>query len=192
MREDTRSSFDFTFRRLRDDDLPRMHRWLNDPAVVRWWEGADVSWPAVVSRYGPDHPAFLEHWVAVLEGNPLGWIQCYCAADVAEGEAYYWKDHLDLRRTAGIDYLVGEATQRTRGVGSAMIRAFVRDVVFPRHPEWELVAAGPFEANVPSWRALERAGFRRLAVLDDEDGPCVLMVVERGELLEGPGNPSRE
>ena len=46
-------SLEMSFRRLSDDDLPMMHRWLNDPAVVRWWEGRDVSWPAVVGRFGP-------------------------------------------------------------------------------------------------------------------------------------------
>ena len=170
-----------TFRPLRDDDLTLMYRWLNDPAVVQWWEGADVSWPAVVSRYGSAHSAPVEHWIALSEGDPLGWMQCYCAADAARGEAYYWKRHLELRETGGIDYLVGEATSRTRGVGSTMIRTFVREVVFARHPEWRFAAAGPFEANVASWRALEKAGFRRLAILDDEDGPCVLMVADRNE-----------
>ena len=93
------------FRCLRDDDLPVMHRWLNDPAIVKWWEGADVSWPAVVRRYGADHPTLFEHWIALLENEPIGWAQCYCAMDVAEGEALHWSAHLELPRTAGIDYL---------------------------------------------------------------------------------------
>lgn len=29
-----------TFRPL-NDDLPVLHGWLNDPAVVQWWEGDD-------------------------------------------------------------------------------------------------------------------------------------------------------
>jgi len=168
-----------TFRRLRDSDLSMMHCWLNDPTVVKWWEGVDVTWPAVVGRYGSGNPTSIEHWIALLGADPLGWAQCYCAADVAEEEAYYWHRHLELRATAGIDYIVGEPVRRGRGVGSAMIRAFVHDVVFARHPEWAFAAAGPFEANVASWRALENAGFRRQAILDDEAGSCVLMVASR-------------
>lgn len=174
-----RRASEITFRPLRDDDLPTLHRWLNDPAVVRWWEGADVSWPAVVERYGSARDTSIEHWVALREETPIGWAQCYCAADVADGEAYYWREHLELRETAGIDYLVGESSQRGGGTGSAMIRSFVRDVVFAKHPDWIRAAAGPFEANVASCRALEKAGFRRLATLDDEDGRCVLMVIRR-------------
>lgn len=179
---DPADALEVAFRPLQEDDLPTMHRWLNDPAVFEWWEGDDVSWPAVVSDYGPGHGDPVEHWVAVLEGEPVGWIQCYAAPDLLEEETWYWRDHLDLEVTAGIDYLVGEARHRGRGLGSAMIRAFVRDVVFARHPEWAQAAAGPFEANVASWRALEKAGFRRRAVLEDEEGRCVLMVLTRADL----------
>jgi len=47
---------DLTFRRLADDDLPVLHRWLNEPGLVRWWEGDDVSWQAVVRDYGSANP----------------------------------------------------------------------------------------------------------------------------------------
>ena len=174
---------EITFRPLRDTDLPLMHRWLNDPAVVEWWEGVDVSWPAVVSRYGSGHTEPVEYWLALLDGDPLGWLQCYCAADRTSGETYYWQPHLDLRATGGIDYLVGEAGRRGRGIGSAMIRAFVRDVVFGLHPEWAFAAAGPFEANVPSCRKPAFARARHVVTLADEDGPCSLMVADRRDFL---------
>ncbi|MGB3543861.1 GNAT family N-acetyltransferase [Rubrivirga sp.] len=178
-----------TFRPLLEDDLPTMHLWLNDPAVVEWWEGDDVTWPAVVSDYGPGHGDPVEHWIADLEGEPMGWIQCYTAADLLEEETWYWRDHLDVESTAGIDYLVGKE-HRGRGLGSAMIRAFVRDVVFPSHPEWARAAAGPFQANVGSWKALEKAGFTQRAVLEDEEGDCVLMVMERVDLEAEPERPA--
>ena len=60
---------DLTFRLLEDGDLKLMHRWLNDPAVVEWWEGDDVSWPAVVSDYGEGHGDPVEHWLALLDGG---------------------------------------------------------------------------------------------------------------------------
>ena len=62
-----------------------------------------------------------------------------------------------------------------------MIRAFVDEVVFPSLPEWSQVSAGPFVANVASWRALAKAGFRPLGEYDrgEGDGPCRVMVVDR-------------
>jgi aminoglycoside 6'-N-acetyltransferase len=172
-------AFEISFRPLSDDDLPRLHTWLNDSAVVRWWEGRDVTWEAVVRDYGSGRVTLVEHWLALLNDAPLGWIQCYCAKDAEEGEAYHWTDHLDLERTGGIDYFVGDETHRGRGVGSAMIRAFVKEVVFAQHPEWDFAAAGPFAANIPSWKALQKAGFQRRATLEDGEGTCVLMVTER-------------
>ena len=167
-----------TFRRLADDDLPMLHGWLNEPGVVQWWEGDDVSWDAVVRDYGSGNTEPVEYWIGSIDGRDVGWIQCYLAADDPEETAGWW----DLgvhKSAAGIDYLVGDPELRGNGVGSAMIRAFVRDVVFGLHPEWTQACAGPFEANVASWRALEKAGFHFAGIVDTDDGPCRLMVMDR-------------
>ncbi len=171
---------DVTFRRLTDDDLPLLHRWLNDPNVVRWWEGDDVSWEGVVGDYGSGNDDPVEHWLALEDGEPVGWIQCYAWADDAEDEET--QAHFSLgvdQSAAGIDYLVGAGARRGRGLGTRMIAAFVEDVVFGRHPEWNQVSAGPFVANEASWRALERAGFRRLGDHPSDDGDFRVMVRDR-------------
>lgn len=169
---------DVTFRRLVDDDLPMLHRWLNEPGVVRWWEGDDVSWPAVVRDYGSTCVDDTEHWVAWIDGGDAGWIQCYAAADEPEETDQWWALGVD-RMAAGIDYLIGEPLSRGRGVGSAMIRTFVIDVVFGLHPEWSQACAAPYAGNIASWRALEKAGFHFVGVVEDDDGPCRLMVADR-------------
>ena len=167
-----------TFRRLTDDDLPTMHRWLNEPGVVEWWEGDDVSWEGVVKDYGSANPDPVEHWIAMVDGSDAGWIQCYIPDDENDEAKHWWA--LGVGRTAaGIDYLVGDPTARGKGVGSAIIRAFVSDVVFGRHPGWSQACASPYAANVASWRALEKAGFRFVGTFDDEDGPCRVMLVDR-------------
>lgn len=63
------------FRPVTHDDLPMLHRWLNEPGVVRWWEGDDVSWDAVVREYGPANPDSTEHWVAAVDGEDICWIR---------------------------------------------------------------------------------------------------------------------
>ena len=177
--EDARATpgLSLDFRRLEPDDLPLLHEWLNDPAVVRWWEGRDVSWDAVVRDHTGDTAPF-EHWLALDAGEPVGWSRCYRASEFPD-ETYHWREHLELSRVGGIDYLVGTGA-RGRGLGTAMLRGFVDLVVFGRHADWQQAAAGPFAANHASVRALANAGFRRIATLDDEDGPCALMVRERG------------
>lgn len=167
-----------TFRRLRDWDLPMLHAWLNDPAVVEWWEGNDVTWPAVVADHAEVHGHPEEHWIALDEDRPVGWIQCYPVHLYPE-ELEPWTAAGADPEVVGIDYLLGTSTDRRRGLGSAMISAFVEDVVFGLHPEWHQVAADPYVANAASWGALARAGFRHVADLPHDEGPTRLMVFDR-------------
>lgn len=168
------------FRRVTADDIDLIHRWLNEPGVVRWWEGDDVSRAAVERDYGPSSPDPTEHWLALDGDRPIGWIQCYAVADELDSDEVRAWLRLGVERTAaGIDYLVGAPQERGRGLGGAMIRAFVDQVVFGLHLGWTSVCASPYRANEASWRALEKAGFTKLGEFDDEDGPCFLMCARR-------------
>lgn len=184
---------DLRFRPLEQDDLVLLHRWLNDPAVVRWWEGDDVSWPSVVRDYGPGSEDAVEHWIALVDDRPVGWIQCYAIADHAdEPEVRHWRALGVEPTAAGIDYLVGESTRRGQGLGTAMIRTFVTEVVFGRHPGWTQVAASPLAGNTASVRALAKAGFVPAGSFEDEHGPAQLMVRRRTAAEHGPpARPSR-
>ena len=166
------------FRPMTADDLPQLHRWLNEPGVVRWWEGQDVSWDGVVRQYGTPATPSTEHWIAVVDGQDIGWLQCHLARDNPDETENWWDFGID-DRAAGIDYFVAEPSRRGRGVGSAMIRAFALDVVLGRHEHWSQVCAGPFAENIASCRALAKAGFRLVATIADEDGACELYALER-------------
>jgi aminoglycoside 6'-N-acetyltransferase len=165
---------DVELRPLTAADLPLLHRWLNEPGVVRWWEGDDVSWAAVLRDYHPDGDDPSEHWLASVDARPAGWIQCYAIADyLDEDEVKHWIE-LGIERSAGgIDYLVAPG-RRGQGLGTTMIRSFVEEVVFPQHPTWTSACASPVAANVASWRALEKAGFGFVGGFTDTHGPCRL------------------
>ena len=180
------------FRRLEEADLPLLHRWLNEPGVIEWWEGNDVSWPAVVSHHWTDVEPEIEHWLALDEHEkPFGWIQCYpVTADPDECEP--WFQFGVQPSAAGIDYLVGEPAARGRGRGAAMIDAFVKQIVFGLHPEWTQVCAGPFSANKASWRALANAGFTHIGTIADPEGPCHLMMRPRAGHNARSGPDSRQ
>ena len=168
-----------TFRRLVDADLPLLHRWLNEPGIVAWWEGDDVSWEGVVRDYGEaTTDPYLEHWLALVDEVPVGWIQCYRLADEPEEAEAFFALGVD-QDAAGIDYLLGEPEARGQGLGTEMVRAFVHDIVFPQHPGWTQACAAPSAGNTASWRALEKAGFRFLGEVPDPDGNGRLMVIDR-------------
>lgn len=171
-----------SFRRLVDEDLPLLYRWLNEAGVVRWWEGDDVSWDAVVHDYGSASSDPTEHWIASVDGRDIGWIQCYAAADKPEERAPWWDLGVD-RRAARIDYLIGESADRGPWPGLQDDRQLRRRRAIARHPDGTQAAAAPHAANVASGWALEMASFRFVGTIEDRDGPCPLLVTDRNSVM---------
>ena len=193
----------WTFRRLTDDDLALLHEWLNEPGVVRFWEGDDVSWPGVIAQYGSpeirstlatDFPDFdydeeeadfdwehVEVYLGLLDDEPAGWIQCVAIEPYADhDEVKAWIELGYELEGATIDYLIGDPAARGKGLGSAMIDRFTDEIVFGQHPEWNQVGVSPVRANVASCRALAKAGYELVGSFDDpEFGQCDLYVCRR-------------
>ena len=169
------------FRAITLSDLPNVSRWLAEPHVAQWWrEPSELS--AVEARYRPciDGRDPTEIFVIEVDGSPAGFIQRYLVADNPD-----WAEVLRLTGTAGweaafgIDYLIGDPALTGRGIGSAAIRQFTA-LSFARYPETGTAVVDVQQANIASWRALERAGFARfwageLASSDPSDaGPSYL------------------
>jgi len=163
------------------EDFGDLAAWLADPEVARWWrEDADPI--SVEARYGPavdgQDPTRLV--VVEVDGVPSGLVQGYRIADDPD-----WHQTLagacvdvDLDRMAGMDYLLGRPDVRGRGLGTKVVEAFSTGLLAEAGIDGVLVDV--LQANRPSWRALERAGFERVwagrLVTDDpsDDGPAYL------------------
>ncbi len=158
--------FVVSFRPLAREDFPMLGAWLAEPGVEPWWmERSDPE--GVEERYGPavdgDDPS--EVFVIVAGGRDVGMIQRYRNRDHPE-----WDRAIGIAHAASIDYLLGAGADRGRGLGSAAIAAFTEQA-FAAYPDVAVVVAAPQQANVASWRALEKAGFTRVweGVLDSDD-----------------------
>jgi len=81
----------------------------------------------------------------------------------------------DLDRARGIDQFIGEEDMIDCGHGSALIRAFVDDLLRAGAPQ---VLTDPSPANTRAIRAYEKAGFRRDRPVSTPDGEALLMVRE--------------
>ena len=151
------------WRRLTADDLPLLARWLADPIVARWWnhdstvEGVERDFGASVRGEEPG-----EDLVVSLDGRPVGLVQRSLIHDYPEDLAEF-TDLVDVPEGAvELDYLIGEPALRGRGLGSRMIAALVRDTWASR-PATPAILVAVVAANAASWRALEKAGLRRIA-----------------------------
>lgn len=152
-----------TWRPLTADDLGMLAGWLREPQVARWWNH-DAS-PAGVERdFGPsvrgEEPG--EDLVVQLGGRPIGLLQRSVISDYP-GEVEEFSALVEVPDGAvELDYLIGDPDLRGRGIGSRMIAQAVRDT-FDTRPEVPAVLVSIVAANTASWRAVEKAGLRRVA-----------------------------
>jgi aminoglycoside 6'-N-acetyltransferase len=155
------------FRPLGRDDLGLMHEWLRRPHVRRWWDEQE-TYEDVARHYLPAiegrEPTDL--YLILLDSQPVGFIQSYLVADHPDFAA-----RIGLGAgVAGVDLFVGEEELTGQGLGTEVLRAFVRDVVFAE-PGTTACIADPDVRNTASIRAFEKAGFRRAGeFVDPEDG----------------------
>lgn len=177
-----------TFRAFTSADLPLLAGWLARPHVARWWQ-EDPDLRAVEARYRPclDGRDPTELFVLEADGAPAGFFQRYLVADNPDwAAALRGAGQPGTETAAGIDYLIGQAPLTGRGLGSSAISDFTA-LTFARYPGADLVAVTVAQGNVASWRALEKAGYRRcwageLASDDPSDsGPEYLYRRDRGD-----------
>jgi aminoglycoside 6'-N-acetyltransferase len=152
-----------TFVRLRRADFPLLAKWLAEPTVARWWDH-ETSPEAVENDFGAgiDGTEPTEVFLAWTEGRPFGLIQRYAIAAYPEYVAELSAICPQPTGAVSIDYLIGEPDCRGRGLGAAMIAAFVAGS-WAAYPDASAVVVAMHQANTASWRAVQRAGFRRVA-----------------------------
>jgi aminoglycoside 6'-N-acetyltransferase len=93
--------------------------------------------------------------------DPIGIIQRYRLADHVEWSETIRATGIDVEHVAGVDYMIGVVDVTGRGIGSAAIDRFT-DMLFRDYRDVSAVLAAPQQGNVPSWRALEKAGYTRV------------------------------
>lgn len=166
-----------SFRQVTTDDFGLLARWLAQPHVHRWWYH-EFTAEAVDRDFGPsargEEPN--EDLLALVtdgaEVRPVGLVQ-----------RSFWHDYPEYVQeiehllpipadAVTIDYLLGEVADTGHGLGPAIIRAVLADT-WDRLPRAGCVIVPVARGNRPSWRALEKAGFTRVAEGDLEpDNPA--------------------
>ena len=152
-----------TWRPLTAADLPLLTEWLREPLVARWWNH-DTTAEAVQRDFGPsvrgEEPG--EDLVIFVDGEPIGLLQRSAIREYPEDFAEF-ATIVDVPDGAvELDYLIGDATWRGRGLGPRIIAAAVEDT-WSAYPAAAAVLVAVVAANTASWRALEKAGLRRIA-----------------------------
>ena len=152
-----------SFRPLARADFPLLSYWLHQPHVARWWAD-DPSPTALEQDYGAciDGREPAQVFIALADSAPVGLVQRYRLAAYPEYLAELATLIHMLARASSIDFFVGEPTLLRQGLGSATLRAFA-DASWRADPGASCILVPTHADNLLSQRALERAGFARVA-----------------------------
>ena len=184
----TTDDSDIVFRPLAKGDLSALHRWFNAPHARRWFrakaERQDVfdEYLPMLSGEGP-----ITAFVALYRGRAVGMMEWERMGDDPEFQRVYEVDDPD---TANCDVVLGEPDVAHRGLGPAIIQAFLTRVVFA-DPRITACVIDPETDNAVAIRAYEKLGFEFLRALpDDGEGHSVyLMNLPRARLGEALRSP---
>lgn len=161
-----------SFRRVVPADFALLGQWLSRPHVARWWN-QEFSEDALERHFGPvargEEPA--EDLLAFEDDVAFALVQRCRWIDYPE-EIEPLRQFVDVPDDAlTIDYLIGEVAETHRGRGTRLIEAFVQET-WTVHPASNSIIVPVAAGNRASWRALEKAGFRRVGEADLEpDNP---------------------
>jgi AacA4 family aminoglycoside N(6')-acetyltransferase len=166
-----------TLRLMTEEDLPMLHDWLNRPHIVEWWGGEEErpTLQEVLDHYRPRVLAqeMVTPYIAMLDGEPIGYAQSYVAKGSGDG---WWEEETDPG-VRGIDQSLANPDQLNRGLGTKLVRALV-DLLFS-DPSVTKIHTDPAPSNLRAIRCYEKAGFVRERIINTPDGPALYMVQSR-------------
>ncbi|AOW95177.1 GNAT family N-acetyltransferase [Rhodococcus sp. WMMA185] len=139
-----------------------MQRWLREPHVARFWN-QETSDADIERDFGGsiDGTEPREDFLVLRDGSPFGFIQRYRIADYPEDLELLTKLVEIPAGSISIDYFVGDPQNTGRGLGTSMLIAFAAKCRADL-PDATTIIVPVVVPNRASWRALEKAGFRRV------------------------------
>lgn len=170
-----------TLRRMTAGDIPMLHGWLNRPHLMKWWGGESPTLAQVHEKYVSKTLAASRviAYVGMLGERPFAYAQSYVALGAGGG---WWEAETDPG-VRGIDQFIADPELLGKGFGTRLVCAVV-DVIFS-DSQVSKIQADPAPHNFRAIRCYEKAGFRKLGVIDTPDGSAVYMICNR----PGSGEP---
>jgi RimJ/RimL family protein N-acetyltransferase len=160
------------FRRVTAGDLPILGEWMARPHWAEWWGAQEVELGYVRDMIaGRDD---TEPFIFTIDGVAQGYIQMWRIASartepwLTEAPWLMWLPD----GTVGVDLSIADAAMLSRGVGAAVLRAFVAQLRAAGETD---IIIDPDPKNKQAVRAYEKAGFRVIEALLGRTGDSLLM-----------------
>lgn len=157
-------------------DLARLAEWLNRPHLRRFYQVEPTTPEAVATKYGAyvrgDAPT--RSHLALLDGTPFAYLQCYRIADWPD-----WQAVVETAEGISIDLFIADPDLIGRGLGRRMLARYVEAVAFPLYPDERLCWIGHQLTNLAARGCSEASGFVPARQYVEDGRPYVLLVRER-------------
>lgn len=142
----------------------------------RFWQKAPIGLDEVRAKYRPrleGQRATLMHIVTADE-RPFGFVQSYRIMDSPD-----YAEEIGVSDGVGMDYFIGEPELIGRGLGRAMLQAYLDEILFPSFPNEQRCIVCYETANAASGGVLRSLGFRREKALIEGGVASTMMILER-------------
>src|SRR5579871_6740726 len=121
-----------TFRPLELADMARLAAWLMEPHVRAFYQPAPITLAEVTAEYAPmvgNAMPTICH-IALYGGTPFAYVQSYRNLDYPE-----WAELIEVGDGISVDFFIGDPAFLHRGMGRALLAAYLRDEAFPHFAE---------------------------------------------------------
>lgn len=145
-------------KKIADNDLPLLKKWLYTPHVAKWYHNP-LDWIYEVENRNGEFK-WIHHFIAFAADNPIGFCQYYACDDSDEP----WAGYKTQGGAYSIDYLIGETDFLRRGFGKQIVSALIERILL--HDNAKLIVVEPERENTASRSLLLSCGFSHDSVND--------------------------
>lgn len=164
----------FSFRSLDlDTDLPRFHRWMNDPDVALVWqeEGDLAKHRRYLEAIAAD--PHMQTMIACIDGEPFGYFETYWAKENRIAPFYEADDY-----DRGWHVLIGEPSFRGKAFATAWLTS-ISHYLFLADPRTRRIVGEPRADHRQQLRNLDRCGYAKLKEFDFPHKRAMLVMLLR-------------
>ncbi|WP_336785111.1 GNAT family N-acetyltransferase [Paenibacillus sp. MMO-177] len=176
---------EISLRTLESEDAGLLVRWLNDPAVLEFYEGRDRPQDAaLVQKHFYEDREEIIPCIIQYNGADIGYLQFYEIQE-EEREIYGLSDEADS--LYGMDQFIGEPRYWNKGIGSELIKETVQYLIKERGAR--KIVMDPQAWNTRALRVYEKSGFKKVKLLEKHEWhegeyrDCWLIVYDPGDAL---------
>lgn len=144
----------FSVTPLTFDHAALLHKWLQEPHVMKFWDDGDRLLEDVINHY--HSRSGVKSWIASFNETPFAYLQIYFVTE--HHELSFWRSK--KYTTIGLDFFIGEPSFLEKGLAIPLLVCFIDQMLLDYLPFRLLV--DPDVNNAKAARIYDKMGFEPL------------------------------